>query len=624
MVRVVSMIAALTVGSATTLYALPARAAAPSDVAVGDILALTFYLPINNPTGAEAQAQAIQTPGNAQYHHYLSVSGFVNSYGPSNSQIATLESILTGLGFTITYVFPNHLAIEAVSSAGNAQNTFGLTLKHLAFNGRAGIASLTPATIPPALKGLVLGVGGFNTVTHPHPRYVAGARGIHPTRNSAGRLVGGTPGNYLPSDFAKFYNVDPIYKLGITGRKSTIGIVTLNDFNTADAYAFWSSIGLNVSQSRVTKVSVDGGVTASSNNADGEGETDIDVEQSGAVAPDANLRVYIAPNISNANFIDGFEAAASENIADTVSSSWGEPELYFFYDLATQTSGDSFELVAFHDAFLEMALQGQTLYIASGDSGAFDTVRDCPAYGTPTATAPTCNAPYAVDHPASDPLVTAAGGTTLPFLETFTKPVKLRLEVDHQRAWGWDYIAQEAAAQGLGSNPCCNVASVFSVGDGGGVSSFWSVPWYQLGTSGITRTKTGQTLTQNSGTGSVLQYVLPGNFAGRNLPDISTNADPYSGYVFLQDGLLNTDYGGTSFVAPQLNGVTALFVQALGGRVGQINPALYHLGNPTTTEIARGDNWGYSAVAGYDNAVGRGVLNGAQLLESLSQLKNAR
>ena len=80
-------------------------------------------------------------------------------------------------------------------------------------------------------------------------------------------------------------------------------------------------------------------------------------------------------------------------------------------------------------------------------------------------------------------------------------------------------------------------------------------------------------------------------------------------------------YGGTSFVAPQLNGVTSLLVQALGGRVGQINPALYQLGTLVSTDNAAGNNWGYKAVAGYDNATGVGTLDAARLAIGLGALK---
>ena len=614
----ISVASVLTALSPVLWSGASARAAAPSDVSVGDPLALTIYLPVQNEPAAEAAARAIQTPGSPTYHQFLSVSQFVAKYGATDNQIANVEAILEGLGFTIEYVYPNHLAIEAVSLAGTAQSTLALTLKHFTLNGRSGIASTTPMQMPPALVGLIRGIGGFDTVTHAKPRHVIDALGVAAAPHAvAGSLTGGTPGNYLPADFEKFYDVTPLSQLGITGRGSTIGIVTLNDFKPSDAYLFWSQTGLHVSSSRITKVNVDGGETASTNNADGEGETDLDVEESGSIAPDANVRVYIAPNISNANFINGFEAAASENIADTISSSWGQPELDFFYNQATQTTGDSFLLEAFHDAFLEMALQGQTVFIAAGDSGSFDTVRGCSPYGTPSPSTPVCSAPFSVDHPSSDPLVTAAGGTTLPFSMTLSSGILLT--VAKEQAWGWDYISNEAAAQGKAS--VIGVPDVFSVGGGGGVSSYWALPWYQGNTKGITSTKSNQNFAEDTGSGSVVQNLLPANFTGRNMPDISANADPESGYQYIEEGAVSNFYGGTSFVAPQLNGVNALFVQALGGRVGQISPAIYQLGNVATTDITAGDNWGYDAVAGYDNAAGAGTLDATRLLIGLLTLQ---
>jgi hypothetical protein len=92
---------------------------------------------------------------------------------------------------------------------------------------------------------------------------------------------------------------------------------------------------------------------------------------------------------------------------------------------------------------------------------------------------------------------------------------------------------------------------------------------------------------------------LPANFPGRNVPDISLNADPDTGYILLytsdQTGFSVEQFGGgTSFVAPQINGITALYAQALGHRVGLLNIPLYQLlrdGNPYTGKKA--------AVAGY-------------------------
>ena len=56
----------------------------------------------------------------------------------------------------------------------------------------------------------------------------------------------------------------------------------------------------------------------------GSDETTLDVEQSGAIAPQSNILVYQAPNTDN-GFADEFFAAASQNVAGSVSVSWESP-----------------------------------------------------------------------------------------------------------------------------------------------------------------------------------------------------------------------------------------------------------------------------------------------------------
>ena len=70
--------------------------------------------------------------------------------------------------------------------------------------------------------------------------------------------------------------------------------------------------------------SIDGGAPGPSGTA-GSDETDLDIEQSGALAPGANVISYQAPN-TDYGFSDGFFTAASQNVASTVSTSWGESE----------------------------------------------------------------------------------------------------------------------------------------------------------------------------------------------------------------------------------------------------------------------------------------------------------
>ena len=87
-------------------------------------------------------------------------------------------------------------------------------------------------------------------------------------------------------------------------------------------------------------------------------------------------------------------------------------------------------------------------------------------------------------------------------------------------------------------------------------------------------------------------------------------------------------YGGTSFVAPQLNGVTALLVEKAGHRLGLLNPLLYAVekikdaSNPINI-ISSGDNWFYKASNGYSPAAGLGTLDVAKLARITSPDRGA-
>jgi len=117
--------------------------------------------------------------------------------------------------------------------------------------------------------------------------------------------------------------------------------------------------------------------------------------------------------------------------------------------------------------------------------------------------------------------------------------------------------------------------------------------------------------------------VTEGSGNGRAVPDLSADADPYSGYLlyspsFAQvgDPLLEGGWGGTSFVAPQLNGAAAVIDSAFGHRTGFWNPRIYTAAqrpDSPFTELdqagAGNDNLYYTGTPGarYNPAVGLGI-----------------
>jgi kumamolisin len=198
-------------------------------------------------------------------------------------------------------------------------------------------------------------------------------------------------------------------------------------------------LGFSIDPKRLTVVDIDGRPGAPS-DAYGSNGTTLDVEPSGRVAPGARIIVYQAPN-TNQGFLDAFAAAIDGNEADSISVSWGEWE--WFNDPANAPVTDPFSgktvgfLRAANELFVEAALQGQSLFAATGDSGAYDVF--CGACGIAP---PDLTIALSVDYPASDPAITAAGGTTLPGTQIIADPLgTFRITIPRERVWGWDYLA---------------------------------------------------------------------------------------------------------------------------------------------------------------------------------------
>jgi subtilase family serine protease len=519
------------------------------------------------------------------------------------------------------------------------EKAFSVTLHSYEVPARSNVpgyrfhAPLTPPSIPATIGSLVVGMAGLDSRPSMKPqlagqlqpdgvRLGVGASAVSAADATASVSTGDEPGAYTVLDFAKFYDVTPLYQRGISGAGQRLGIMTLAAFTPGDAFAYWRALGLQVDPQRLSIVNVDGGPGAPS-DLSGSLETTIDVEQSGGIAPAADITVYQAPNTTQ-GFVDLIATAVDRNWASSLSISWGEWE--WFDNVENSPVSEHGQTVstlqAVHQLLLRAALQGQTVFAASGDGGAYDADND--GFGPPDF-----SLVLSVDYPASDQAITAAGGTTLPATLTFGLPSgkDLVIHVPRERVWGWDYLQPLCQALRLDPVSC----GIFPAGSGGGVSVYFTQPFYQWAIPGTQLSQPGQKFIEYLPSPPQLLFALPGFFPGRNVPDVSFNADPETGYAVYytsdQQGFsIQTGWGGTSFVAPQLNGVTALLGQDLRGRLGLLNGFLYELvrqgqayagRNAPLNVISAGDNWFYNGRNGYSPAVGVGTMDVANFAETL-------
>jgi subtilase family serine protease len=535
----------------------------------------------------ERNVSALESAVTGGLKNFDSVGQFAAKYGQTSYVVSALTSYLASFGIT-TAVYPGNVDVSATGTAGEFDKALSVTQKNYNVPAQPGFGghkikaqSVYSATgapkLPSNLAQYVLAILGLTNYSPFSTNLVHGNAAAESTSSSSS--TGDQAPNYLPRDFAATYGLDPLYRQA-NGSGQTVAIVTLAALDPGAPQYFWQNVADVPNTGRtVTVDNVDGGPGAPS-DASGSGETDLDVEQSGGVAPGANVIVYQAPN-SDPGFIDAFFSAASQNVADTLSTSWGEAEDVIAIESAEGQETPAYT-AAFDEVFLELADQGTSVFDAAGDAAAYD---DSDELGTTN---------LSVDTPADSPYATASGGTTTPFTETLTGPDgSATVTVPKQRAWGWDYqFAAFAAVNGLTYDQSVlqNV-----VGGGGGYSVIEPEPSYQRMVSGTSNFHGVQYLTP-TGYETVAPGVtdptswditsspplVSGQGSGRAVPDVSADADPNSGYLLYEPSFagigkptLQGGWGGTSFIGPQFNGSTAVIDSYLGHRVGLWNPNLY-------------------------------------------------
>lgn len=557
------------------------------------------------------------TPGNRNYHKYLSVDQFKENFAPSSFQVKVVTEYLKAFGINST-VYKDNLIITAKGTVDQFNKAFSVDIQKAGYKGKAFHATRKAPKAPKNVADNILCILGLSDYSNLVSNSIKRSDTIAPKDNNSPQ----GPLNLTPQDLIKQYDVQPLYDKGATGAGQTIGIVSLAEFNPEDAYNFWNQMGINVKPDRITKIDVDGG-----SDWNGYDETSLDVEQSGAIAPQADIRAYIAPN-TDTGFVDGFAQAINDNKVQSLSVSWGESEAVIDEFVNSQQETPEYA-ESFNQLFMEAAAQGISTFAAAGDAGAYDNARLAGIDGI------TDIYKLTVDNPADSPYITAAGGTTLPF--HFTSPsTGVTVSVDKERAWGWDYLGNYFTARGL-------TPDRLVVGGGGGFSSVFDTPDYQKGVKGVNSFSAVQDFNISNDLMNVTGFnsnpsVIKGHDTGRNMPDVSMNADPYTGYyVYL--GADPTDpksqagwavYGGTSFVSPQLNGLTALINSADHTQVGFWNQQIYRFAkqhnspfNPLNDSGANNDNGYYTGTPGtiYNQATGLGTPDVAALAQSFNQGK---
>ena len=340
----------------------PAIAAATSSTAVDASFPMQHMILMLQPDSV--QQAALDTlvkqqydPQSSSYHQFLTPDQFAARFGASTSDIGKVSAWLVSQGFQIDEVSPNNLAIVFSGNASQVQAAFKTEIRQYVVNGEVHHANASDVQIPSAFAGVV---GGLVKLHDFHAKPFATGLKI------AGQSTSGSTHSLAPADYAIIYDINSLYTAGVNGSGQSIAVLGRSNINMSDVQTFRTDFGLTANNPAVIVAQgSDPGVTA---NGDAV-EATLDVEWAGAIAPKANVKFIIAASTSAADGIDlAAMYAVNHNVAPIIGVSFGSCEA----DMAAASapSGSGNELTFYNALWQQAAVEGISVFVASGDSGA--------------------------------------------------------------------------------------------------------------------------------------------------------------------------------------------------------------------------------------------------------------
>jgi len=495
---------------------------------------IQFGVALRLRTGALHRSLArFERPGSQRGKSFLSAEQFGARFGLSSGSLEDLRSRLRGFGLSVGLTYRQRTEMLVRGSVARVSRLFDLHFVDLrSRTGQLYYEASGRPRVPARLARYVTGVGEL---------------GDAPLATDDIPATGLTP-----QVLGTAYDITPLWNEGILGKGQTIAVVSEGKFSYSDIQAWQRKTGSTTTPS-ITSIPVGAGSAAASDSPGGT-EDALDLQVILSVAPQASILQYEIGQQTTGfavGLADAFNKIVEEDRAKIVSVSLGECE-------PAIQSGEQ-ELV--DNALAAADRLGITVFIASGDTGAYACEQDDPS-----------DTALSVQFPSSSQYAVSVGGTRLAVAEDGSY-------VDEQ-AW---------------SDP------LERTGTGGGVSASEPMPSWQQGPGVSTPDLNPQ--------------------GHRQTPDVAGPADPSSGFLVCHAEAGSSGEpcaggnGGTSAATP-FWAASMLLVQQYASGHGVHNsefaaPALYALAaNPQALapfhDVIHGNNGYYAATHGWDYATGLG------------------
>ena len=336
---------------------------APRDELVRGLISL----PIRDMDELERTLRAIYEPGNPEFRRYLSREEILRRHAPTEEDVKVITDWLVSQNLKVDAVASNRMLIYFEGTVGQFDDAFQVKLRYLRRK-------------PPQAGNqphLVFGILEAITV----PKYVEERMGalvaldideeVKPLQPAANRDVGPpaeVEKGYTPQQIADAYGISKLHERGFRGRGEKLGVIVGGTFHHHDVDEFWRVFGIRREHPRVVEPLGPPKLRIR--------EANLDVQWAGAIAPEAELIVYSAPDARGTSKLFTFNEMIARNEVTVITDSFAHREdsepraVRYFYLYSTMLA----------------AAQGITIVAASGDSAG-------------------------VDVPAHSPYVTGVGGT---------------------------------------------------------------------------------------------------------------------------------------------------------------------------------------------------------------------
>jgi len=534
-------------------------------------------------TAADKLIGDLHDASSPSFHKWLTPGEYGARFGVADADASQVQHWLQSQGMTGHEISQSRAIVIFSGTVSQVERAFSTEMHNYSYNYKGKevgfVSNSSDIQIPAALQPVVKGVVRLHSDPKTSEVQIGGK--VHFNRSTKQFTFSSTGGHVLaPADFAKIYNVKPLYDAGIDGTGQTIAIVGRSQIGGQNVRDFRTILGLPANDPEVILNGDDPGQTLRDMP-----EALADVTWSGAVAPMAHIKFVV----SQSNFSDGIDASAAyivdHNLAPVMSTSYGTCEQNL----------SAVESSFWNGLWQQAAAQGITSFVSSGDSGG----AGCdPSSGGVYASG------LAVSGLASTPYNVAVGGTQ--FDDTANPSAYWSSTNDPTTGLSALGYIPEKVWNESSNDP--NFPVLLS--GGGGVSTLYAKPNWQS---------------------------APGvpNDGKRDIPDFSLSASVHDGYLVCLYGGCNygEDYffyfGGTSLSSPAAAGIMALVNQKMGGQPqGMANYVFYRLASTPGVyhDIIKGDNKvpdaggqytvGYSAGAGYDLASGLGSFDATALVNN--------